>query len=104
MYNCDSDELVGEIVTRAGPFYNLAMNDRLLVCLSGKIWIFFLSSSPQGFISCASTKTCNNRKSIHSIFHRKIQAEKLKSCNYVYKSTQNFTSLTHTMAAKMVAV
>ena len=36
MYNCDTDELVGEIVTRAGPFYNLAMNDRLLVCLSGK--------------------------------------------------------------------
>ena len=35
MYNCDTDELVGEIVTRAGPFYNLTMNDRLLVCLSG---------------------------------------------------------------------
>jgi len=39
MYNCDTDELVGEIVTRAGPFYNLAMNDRLLVCLSG--WCCF---------------------------------------------------------------
>ena len=35
LYNCDTDDLVGEIETRAGPIYNIAMNDRLLVCLSG---------------------------------------------------------------------
>jgi len=35
LYNCETDEMVGEIETRLGPIYNLAMNDRLLVCLSG---------------------------------------------------------------------
>jgi len=35
LYNCQTDEMVGEIETRLGPIYNLAMNDRLLVCLSG---------------------------------------------------------------------
>ena len=35
LYNCDSDEMVGEIETRLGPIYNLAINNRLLVCLSG---------------------------------------------------------------------
>ena len=35
LYNCDTDELVGEIETRAGPIYNLVINNRLLVCLSG---------------------------------------------------------------------
>jgi len=35
LYNCQTDELVGEIETRLGPIYNLAMNDRLLICLSG---------------------------------------------------------------------
>ena len=35
LYNCDTDDLVGEIETRAGHIYNLVINDRLLVCLSG---------------------------------------------------------------------
>jgi len=35
LYNCETDEMVGEIETRLGPIYNLAMNDRILVCLSG---------------------------------------------------------------------
>jgi len=35
LYNLETDELVGEIETRLGPIYNLAMNNRLLVCLSG---------------------------------------------------------------------
>eukprot|EP00090_Calanus_glacialis_P018917 TRINITY_DN29226_c0_g1_i1.p1 TRINITY_DN29226_c0_g1~~TRINITY_DN29226_c0_g1_i1.p1 ORF type:complete len:496 (+),score=140.44 TRINITY_DN29226_c0_g1_i1:83-1570(+) len=35
LFNCETDEMVGEIETRLGPIYNLAMNDRLLVCLSG---------------------------------------------------------------------
>jgi len=35
LYNCQTDELVGEIETRLGPIYNLAMNNRLLICLSG---------------------------------------------------------------------
>ena len=41
LYNCDTDELVGVIETRgadgsrAGPIYNMTMNDRLLVCLAG---------------------------------------------------------------------
>ena len=35
LYNCDTDDMVGEIETRAGHIYNLVINDRLLVCLSG---------------------------------------------------------------------
>lgn len=35
LYNCETDDLVGEIETRLGPIYNLAINSRLLVCLSG---------------------------------------------------------------------
>ena len=35
LYNCDTDEMVGEIETRLGPIYNLSINNRLLVCLSG---------------------------------------------------------------------
>ena len=41
LYNCDTDDLVGVIETRgadgsrAGPIYNMTMNDRLLVCLAG---------------------------------------------------------------------
>lgn len=35
LYNMDTDEMVGEIETRLGPIYNIAMTDRLLVCLSG---------------------------------------------------------------------
>ena len=28
LYNCDSDEMVGQIETRAGPIYNMTMNNR----------------------------------------------------------------------------
>jgi len=35
LYNMETDDMVGEIETRLGPIYNLAMNNRLLVCLSG---------------------------------------------------------------------
>jgi len=35
LYNCQTDEMVGEIETRLGHIYNLAINNRLLVCLSG---------------------------------------------------------------------
>ena len=36
LYNVEDNSLVGEIETRAGPIYHISMNDRLLVCLSGK--------------------------------------------------------------------
>ena len=35
LYNCDTDEMVGQIETRLGPIYNISINNRLLVCLSG---------------------------------------------------------------------
>lgn len=51
LYNCDTDDLVGQIETKLGPIYSLAITAKTLVCLSGwSVLYWYIDSSRPAFV------------------------------------------------------